>query len=82
MAELAAESTGRPSSSHLPSTSSSTVFCHSCLANQMLITNMLANYLPDDSVCSESRDRQSLKQTGPYIPSAVRRPARIHQRTT
>ena len=42
----------RPSSSHLPSTSSSytSPFCHSCLANQTLITNMLANYLPDDDV--------------------------------
>nr|XP_018259669.1 uncharacterized protein I303_07737 [Kwoniella dejecticola CBS 10117]OBR81827.1 hypothetical protein I303_07737 [Kwoniella dejecticola CBS 10117] len=39
-----------PSSSHLPSSSSSTKspFCHSCLANQTLIMNMLANYLPDD----------------------------------
>ncbi|WVQ95498.1 hypothetical protein IAU59_002595 [Kwoniella sp. CBS 9459] len=38
-----------PSSSHLPSSSSSSsTFCHSCLANQTLIMNMLANYLPDD----------------------------------
>ncbi|WWC92208.1 uncharacterized protein L201_007162 [Kwoniella dendrophila CBS 6074] len=41
-----------PSSSHLPSSSSSSSstspFCHSCLANQTLIMNMLANYLPDD----------------------------------
>ncbi|WWD20646.1 hypothetical protein CI109_105122 [Kwoniella shandongensis] len=40
----------KPSSSHLPSSSSSSTspFCHSCLANQTLIMNMLANYLPDD----------------------------------
>ncbi|WWC98621.1 hypothetical protein V866_005514 [Kwoniella sp. B9012] len=41
-----------PSSSHLPSSSSSSsstsLFCHGCLANQTLIMNMLANYLPDD----------------------------------
>lgn len=41
-----------PSSSHLPSTSGSgrSLFCHSCLANQTLIMNMLANYLPDEDV--------------------------------
>ncbi|ORX41072.1 Ima1 N-terminal domain-domain-containing protein [Kockovaella imperatae] len=40
----------RPSSSHLPSASASaSPCCHSCLANQTLIMNMLANYLPDDS---------------------------------
>nr|XP_019051149.1 hypothetical protein I302_01598 [Kwoniella bestiolae CBS 10118]OCF30079.1 hypothetical protein I302_01598 [Kwoniella bestiolae CBS 10118] len=42
----------KPSSSHIPSSSSSSsstsLFCHSCLANQTLIMNMLANYLPDD----------------------------------
>ncbi|WRT70630.1 uncharacterized protein IL334_007628 [Kwoniella shivajii] len=38
----------KPSSSHLPSSSSTSPFCHSCLANQTLIMNMLANYLPDD----------------------------------
>lgn len=30
------------------------MFCRSCLANQMLIMNMLANYLPDDDVSSLS----------------------------
>ncbi|WVQ85896.1 hypothetical protein IAT38_008064 [Cryptococcus sp. DSM 104549] len=41
----------KPSSSHLPtaSSSSSSTFCHSCLANQTLIMNLLANYLPDDN---------------------------------
>ncbi|KAK8850464.1 hypothetical protein IAR55_004382 [Kwoniella newhampshirensis] len=40
----------KPSTSHLPPASSSTSpFCHSCLANQTLIMNMLANYLPDDN---------------------------------
>ena len=39
----------RPSSSHLPSRSNASPFCHSCSANQTLIMNMLANYLPDDS---------------------------------
>nr|XP_019008114.1 uncharacterized protein I206_07282 [Kwoniella pini CBS 10737]OCF46895.1 hypothetical protein I206_07282 [Kwoniella pini CBS 10737] len=40
----------KPSSSHIPSSllSTSSPFCHSCLANQTLIMNMLANYLPDD----------------------------------
>ncbi|KAI9633529.1 Ima1 N-terminal domain-containing protein [Dioszegia hungarica] len=40
-----------PSTSHLPSTSSSSArtFCHSCLTNQTLIMNMLAGYLPDDN---------------------------------
>ncbi|WVR08586.1 hypothetical protein IAU60_005641 [Kwoniella sp. DSM 27419] len=38
-----------PSSSHLPSSSSSaSPFCRGCLSNQTLIMNMLANYLPDD----------------------------------
>ena len=42
----------KPSNSRLPSTSSSSTspFCRSCLSNQTLIMNMLANYLPDDSV--------------------------------
>ncbi|WVQ70709.1 hypothetical protein IAR50_000231 [Cryptococcus sp. DSM 104548] len=40
----------QPSSSHLPSMPSpaTSPFCRSCLANQTLIINMLANYLPDD----------------------------------
>ncbi|RXK40627.1 hypothetical protein M231_02082 [Tremella mesenterica] len=39
----------KPSNAHLPSSSNTSPFCHSCLANQTLIMNMLANYLPDDS---------------------------------
>ncbi|WVN89739.1 uncharacterized protein L203_104969 [Cryptococcus depauperatus CBS 7841] len=41
-----------PSSNHLPRTSTSmsaSSFCHSCLSNQTLTMNMLANYLPDDN---------------------------------
>ncbi|ODO10597.1 hypothetical protein I350_01194 [Cryptococcus amylolentus CBS 6273] len=41
----------QPSSNHLPtlpSKASSTPFCRNCLANQTLIMNLLANYLPDD----------------------------------
>lgn len=34
---------------HLP-TSRTTAFCRNCLTNQTLVVNMLANYLPDESV--------------------------------
>ncbi|AAW41163.1 conserved hypothetical protein [Cryptococcus deneoformans JEC21] len=39
----------QPSSSHLPTASSSTSpFCRNCLTNQTLVMNLLANYLPDE----------------------------------
>ncbi|OCF45681.1 hypothetical protein I317_00584 [Kwoniella heveanensis CBS 569] len=60
-----------PSSSHLPSSSnSSSTFCHSCLANQTLIMNMLANYLPDD-------DDPSFPQLYAELPSYL---AKLHSR--
>lgn len=40
----------KPSSSHLPTTSAASPFCHICQTNQTLIMNMLANYLPDEQV--------------------------------
>jgi hypothetical protein len=44
--ELSANEVAKPSSSHLPSTTVASPFCHICLTNQTLIMNMLANYLP------------------------------------
>jgi hypothetical protein len=41
---------GRYVRDHLTSSTPTSPFCHSCLANQTLIMNMLANYLPDDDV--------------------------------
>ncbi|KZT30712.1 hypothetical protein NEOLEDRAFT_1054362 [Neolentinus lepideus HHB14362 ss-1] len=35
-----------PSKERFPSTYTKTPFCHTCTTNQMLLTNLLANYLP------------------------------------
>ncbi len=39
-----------PRKDRLPSTHRSTSFCHACQTNQMLLQNLLANYLPPPDV--------------------------------
>jgi hypothetical protein len=45
-----ADRAGKPSTSHLPSFGSPSPFCRECTTNQSMIVNLLANYLPADSV--------------------------------
>ena len=46
-------STASPSKDSLPTMygTKQNVFCHTCQTNQMLLTNLLSNYLPPSEVC-------------------------------
>lgn len=43
---------GSPSKDRLPNQYGPGPFCHSCQTNQMLLINLLSNYLPEPEVCS------------------------------
>lgn len=44
-----------PRKDRFPSAYGNAIFCHTCQTNQMLITNLLSNYLPPPGVCNSFR---------------------------
>lgn len=59
-----------PSKDRLPTTFSKSPFCHSCQTNQMLLVNMLSNYLPEPDAPEYENRVQTLPE---YRESLYRR---------